>query len=235
MANFPFSGSGVALVGGGGGSSALAISQPDIVCFLASEIYTVPESGMYRIMAIGAGGNGGGSYGGGGGAGGLAMLKKVQLTQGQEVTITIGASPGGTTTVDCLAAGVALIANGGANGQAGSSGVAGLGGAGGTASGGDWNGTGGSGGLGSSSTTSVKGGGGGVNFYGRPTDGSDAVDATAGAGGGVGSSAVGDVSGGALMAGDMTFADSGTVFNPAGLGAYSVYRVAGMGGGGGGR
>jgi hypothetical protein len=68
------------------------------------QLWTVPQTGTYRITAIGAaGGVSYTAYGGGGGVAGLGarMVSTFSLTSGQKLKILVGQAGAGTTTNSC--------------------------------------------------------------------------------------------------------------------------------------
>lgn len=146
--------------------------------FYTSQNFTVPDSGNYLIIAVGAGGTGGAyrpGTGAGGGAGGTC-IKVASLTASDVYSLVIGAggvgvgpnsngNAGGNTTV--IGTGVSLTASGG------SGGTNVTGGAGGTSSGGDLNYTGGRGGTITSPGTGVATGGGAPGLNGTGGRGGD--------------------------------------------------------------
>ncbi len=141
--------------GGGGGADLPLFSFSEgavSVGVAVTNTYTVPYTGTYRIILVGAGGTGyvsdtGGSFGAGIGAGGgagFAMIHAMALEAGDTVAYSLAArlenrgqdSPGsaaGNSSVSINGTEV-MTANGGGAGSLGASG----GGAGGTATGGDF-------------------------------------------------------------------------------------------------
>lgn len=109
-----------------------------------SGTWVVPETGVYTVTCVGAGGNGGnggngavgvwltsesgevpqygnGAYSGGAGGGGGAgqvTTTNISLTRGQSIAVTIGASPSGSTTF-----GTYITSLGGSSGTSGTSAV----------------------------------------------------------------------------------------------------------------
>lgn len=169
--------------GGGGGGGASIDAKVRTYTIKESGSFVFPFSGTVDIYAIGGGGIGGLGTGGintpsqhynfcsiatGGGAGGTAVKRNIEVTAGDKITISAGASAemtfgtdarndqtvtnAGATTINSNDITISLTANGGGNGSAstsenGSISTASLsGGTGGTGSGGDDNYTGGRGG-----------------------------------------------------------------------------------------
>lgn len=242
--------------------SSLA-NLPDCLMFFDSKSYAVPQSGWYRITAVGAGGSGAASSSGfaqGGCAGGLAQ-KKVKLTAGDTLVITLGlggtsvssvsgnagaaGNAGGNTTV--TGPGLSLTANGGPGGGFGNPVTAKTGG---TASGGDFNRTGG----GAPASAVAKGatGGGSIAFLlstGYPAGACTVVESASGGAGVGGSSLVPSaphyVSGGGGSFGTASGATLVTYGGPDYFGQYAASGASGafdatppltfpIGGGGGG-
>jgi len=159
--------------------------------FFSSTDFTVPDSGNYLIIAIGAGGSGGAlrnapnpifSRATGGAAGGTC-IKLVSLTASDVYSIVIGAgglgvstpsvgNSGGNTTV--IGTNVSLTASGGENGAVDSLAI------GGTATGGDLNYSGGNGGSYTISSIARSGatGGGAPGLNGTGGHGGDVTSST---------------------------------------------------------
>lgn len=205
--------------------------------FFSSTNFTVPDSGNYLIIAVGAGGSGGAvrvtpnpvfSRATGGAAGGTC-IKLVSLTASDVYSIVIGAgglgvstpsvgNPGGNTTV--IGTNVSLTASGGEGGAADSLAI------GGTASGGDLNYTGGNGGSITISTIGRSGATGG---------GAPGLNGTGGHGGDVTSStSTGTYTGGgsafANAPDDSAFGAPGVAPNRAGLSSNNVVFFGGVAG-----
>jgi len=188
--------------------------------------YTIPESGWYRISALGGGASGGAifAYGGaasGGGGGGFTETE-IYLWSGDVILYSVGTggaavtssisgtgasgTTGGNTTLTCSARSLSLYANGGGAGwfNIGSGGTA-PGGTGGTASGGTINSTGGVGGSAQYAATSgtyyASGGGAAGSPFGTGGRGGNITQTNTGATGG---GAVGGWQGGDLSSNAVT-------------------------------
>lgn len=87
---------------GEGGSGVVIIkydssTQEQVFIFNSSDTFTVPEGKGFNsleYLVVSGGGGGGKQYGGGGGAGGLRTGTGVPISEGQEITVSIGS--GGT-------------------------------------------------------------------------------------------------------------------------------------------
>lgn len=152
-------------------------SWSEVTTLTSSTTYSIPETGWFQVIAIGAGGDGGTaaavtgggkwryiSSGGGGGSGGISAIK---VAKKKNETIAISISNG-----DVSISSLGISATAGDAGGAGQQNSAGTGGAGGTATGGDMatqNGDTGSAGsrlaTSSWSNTTRAGGAGATNSY----------------------------------------------------------------------
>ena len=98
-----------------GGQKLPAGTTAIVKIFTANGTFTVPQTGTYRITAIGKGGDGGGGYsksssayygGGGGGAGGLA-ISELKLTKDASYTVTVSSATSSFGSLLTAAAGQA--------------------------------------------------------------------------------------------------------------------------------
>lgn len=176
--------------------------------FTASGTFTAPKAGDYLVFVLGGGAGGGGgggsttthSGGGGiGGAGGQLLIQEVSLTDGQAVTVTIGAAanggaggtgaaPGSAGTVGNATSFGAVTAAGGQVGRGGADNVSDFtGGQPGTSGGGFGGGAGGAytsasgnGNNGSNAVVYGAGGGGGSGSFGNGNTGGSGGNGSAG-------------------------------------------------------
>ena len=98
-----------------GGAKLPAGTTAIVKIFTANGTFTVPQTGTYRITAIGKGGDGGGGYsksssayygGGGGGAGGLA-ISELKLIKDASYTVTVSSATSSFGSLLTAAAGQA--------------------------------------------------------------------------------------------------------------------------------
>ena len=88
----------MAVTGVTGGSAPVVAGGFTYTEFTASGTATIVGSGNIEVV-VQAGGGGGGA--GGGGGGGLVYNSAFAVTNGQTLTVTIGAGGAGTANVDC--------------------------------------------------------------------------------------------------------------------------------------